>query len=287
MTENLDTALMEISRRIASFEDEPSQPGRPAGSATGGSRFEHEVAACIAAFIESTLRHYPFLECLWVAFEPTLPFPNRGTNSTPIKNVRALGNPDLDRYIVFHFPHLKPEVNCRGIKYVREDWLRRSFLVAEWSDHYLEDIRLRGWIPEEDLPFGGSRYRQIYENLATNFDGAIAFIEKGRLVNKSLVEAKSAKSSDGAKLDGNAHERFSYQNLEYVEIGALYPSTELLLFTNQAFLKYRNKYHTGFSVHALRLSRAFGWYKFNIISSAEQYYRLVRGWADWLKGGNP
>jgi len=126
-----------------------------------------------------------------------------------------------------------------------------------------------------------SKFTEVLRPILTELS---SFFEGDELFSRNLVEIKSAKSSNGERIDGNAHERFSYQNLDYIEISAIYPRTELLLLTNDAYVRYRNKYHTGFAVHALRLSQAFSWYKFSMVSSAGQYFRLFEGWIDWLNG---
>jgi hypothetical protein len=107
-------------------------------------------------------------------------------------------------------------------------------------------------------------------------------LERAHLDKKILVEIKSAKSSRGNTIDGNAHERFSFQNMEYLEIAALYPRTQLLLLTNDVFLRYKNKYHTAFGVHAIRLMNAFCFYEFDMVSTSEQYVRLFKKWEKWL-----
>ena len=125
---------------------------------------------------------------------------------------------------------------------------------------------------------------KIYEGAQIAFDGTIALVESNELRRKVFIEVKSAKSSNGERVDGNAHERFSYQNLEYLELATFYPATQLLLLTNAAFVKYRNKYHTGFGVHAVRLSNAFGFYSFDMVSTKSQYVRLLNSWKSWLEG---
>lgn len=132
--------------------------------------------------------------------------------------------------------------------------------------------------------FAGCSYPNIHKVLFVEFDGTILFIGSDELRCKVLLECKSAKSSNKIQIDGNAHERFSYQNLEYLELAALYPRTQLLLLTNDAFVHYRNKHHTGFGVHGIGLSNAFAWYDFDMVSTASQYVRLFERWHAWLEG---
>lgn len=53
--------------------------------------------------------------------------------------------------------------------------------------------------------------------------------------------------------------------------------------TNDAFV-YKNKYHTGFGVHGLRLGNTFSWYNFGTVSTPSQYVRLFKSWRDGLEG---
>jgi hypothetical protein len=294
MEKELRERLKEIANRIASFEAEKSQKNRPAGSASGGSRFEKEVSQGVADLI-ALLCKKNFTRLMRVKREFLGPFPRRLKPTGD--NVVAVENPSTKRCIVFDLSHLTPDLeSCsyQGTKIIPDIWLKKAFPVEEWYDLYIEDVENMGVIPKkheealfgepERIPFAETAYKQIYQGLKTNFDGLILFVEGNELLSKNLVEIKSAKSSKRKRIDGNAHERFSYQNLDYVEISAIYPKTELLLLTNDAYVRYINKYHTGFAVHAIRLSQAFWWYKFSMVSSAGQYFRLFEGWIDWLNG---
>ncbi|MGC8817686.1 MAG: hypothetical protein ACP5PX_07920 [Candidatus Hadarchaeum sp.] len=286
MGEKLREHLQEIASQIASFEAEESQQNRPAGSASGGSRFEKEVSSGIASLVALLCKENIAIP-MRVRKELSGPFPRRSKLTGD--NVVAVESLSTRRFIVFNLENLVlDQESCpyKGTKTVPDNWLKKAFLVEEWCDPRIEDIEKIGVIPDEHegLPFAGPAYRQIYRGLKTEFDGVILFVEGDQLLSKTLVEIKSAKSSRRRRIDGNAHERFSYQNLDYVEIGAKYLRTELLLLTNDAYIRYKNKYHTGFAVHALRLGQAFSWYRFSMVSSAGQYLRLFEGWVDWLEG---
>ncbi|MEN3039967.1 MAG: hypothetical protein ABDH66_00295 [Bacteroidia bacterium] len=142
-------------------------------------------------------------------------------------------------------------------------------------------------------------YPQSYRGKKTRFDGVIAFceIEQGcvcgegvreahftitSLHRRYLIEIKAAKSSKQDTIDGNAHERLSFQNLEYLNICLRDPHTDMLVLTNDAFLRYRNKYHAAFGVHAYLLSMQFPTYKFRMVSAATQYLALFMEWYHWL-----
>lgn len=150
----------------------------------------------------------------------------------------------------------------------------------------MNELANRGWIPTngDKVIYSGNNYPNIHKGLSIEFDGTVLFIEDDVLRLKVLLECKSAKSSNKVRIDGNAHERFAYQNLEYLELAALYPRTQLLLLTNDAFVRYRNKYHTGFGVHGIRLANAFAWYDFDMVSTSSQYLRLFERWQAWLEG---
>ncbi len=273
----LSEDLKRIAEEISSFEEGPTRTGRPAGSAKGGSNFERLVSSGIAEIAEI------------VASQTTFALNTVSGATKSYGKTKVLPNTCAltagGRQIVFQMPQLSLSTNPSPIE-IRRDWLKKVYPVQEWYGPKLGELGDRGWIPhnEENLSFSGDNYPRIYEGLTVSFDGTILFIENGMLRKKILLECKSAKSSDSAKIDGNAHERFAYQNLEYLEIAALYPNTQLLLLTNRAFVQYRNKYHTGFGVHALRLTNAFCWYAFDMVSTPVQYLRLFQSWLRWLEG---
>jgi len=178
-------------------------------------------------------------------------------------------------------------------------WISCKYEIAHWCDPKLPDLRKKGWIPgesETSVTYRGENYRKIYlkgkgkKSKITEFDGAIlklvspplSGLEKACLDKKILVEIKSAKIKPGGSIDGNAHERFSFQNMEYLEIASLYQGTQLLLLTNDVFLRSRNKYHTAFGVHAIRLANVFPFYEFDMVTTSEQYVRLFKEWEKWL-----
>ncbi len=86
--------------------------------------------------------------------------------------------------------------------------MKREFVVEEWYTPKLGELAERGWIPEEDepYPFSGTNYPELYSRKRTQFDGVIILLESGTLREKALLEIKSLKSSEGARVDGNAHE---------------------------------------------------------------------------------
>lgn len=271
---SVDDDLLGIAQTIATYEDEPSQTGRPTGSARGGSSFEGLVKSGVANLV-GLYANIPNIETHDVLIDDLVPRSVRtGDGLTGL----SVG----DRLIVFRLPRLSIKPTNAPVV-LNESWLKREFYVDEWYNGRLLEIEEKGWVPEEGL-YSGEKYANIHKGLSIEFDGTILFIESGVLRRKVLLECKSAKSSNGLKLDANVHERFSYQSLEYLELATLYPQTQLLLMTNDAFVRYKNKYHTGFGVHSLRLGNAFSWYNFDMVSTTSQYVRLFKSWRDWLEG---
>lgn len=266
-----------IAEKIAGFEDEVSQEGRPTGQATGGRSFEGILATGISTFITQIAEQlgvYPYL------------IRGQSEDGKILKGELYVGLRNKSRLIIWNFPNLTvSKLNTASSEAVRHSWLARVYKVSLWCDSKMGSFVERGWIPtlSDGTPYHGAQYSNIYKGLEVKFDGAIAFVESNELKLKIFIEAKSAKSSNGNRIDGNAHERFSYQNLEYLELAVLYPSTQLLLLTNDAFVKYKNKYHTGFGVHAVRLSNAFGFYNFDMVSTKSQYVRLFNSWKSWIE----
>lgn len=133
-------------------------------------------------------------------------------------------------------------------------------------------------------PFSGEAYPTIYERRKTTFDGAILLVEKDVLREKILLEYKTAKSTKGHAIDGNAHERLSFQILQYLEVATRYSACSFAVIVNGAFTKYRNKYHVNFRVQADRL-RVFRWFDMEYLTTVSEYTRLAGGLCEWLFAG--
>lgn len=279
-----DKPLIEAAHSIAYYEGEPTRKGQPAGSSERGRLFEKIVSKGFSRAIKSIAQLNGFTAT------------SGSVGSTQIAKMAH-----RDRVILFAFAGHEAEKSLvedlrkedpllTGIDPEQlSEWIRMKYKVAMWVNHRLPRLGEMGWIPEnsERVSYAGDQYRELYSGCTTGFDATVLYLVKEGegyfLAKKCLLECKSAKSSKGEVIDGNAHERFSFQNLEYLEIATLYPRCELLLLTNDAYVRYRNKYHACFGVHALRLSNAFSWYSFKIITTAEQYLQLFRSWEEWLK----
>ncbi|MCS6867247.1 hypothetical protein, partial [Thermus sp.] len=94
--------LLEVSLKIASYEDLPSQAGRPAGSAKGGSSFEEIVAEGICRILKHLLdsNKGSLRICRVVPRKPG-PFP--ASSKSFAGGILGIENPFLERCLVpFH-----------------------------------------------------------------------------------------------------------------------------------------------------------------------------------------
>lgn len=130
-------------------------------------------------------------------------------------------------------------------------------------------------------PFAGSNYPGIYSGLATKFDDTVILEQGGILREKLLLEYKTAKSSGQRQIDGNAHERLSFQVMRYLEVATRYTRCSLVVMANGAFVRYRNKYHVSFHVQADRLAN-FSWFSMEHACTVSEYTRLLSGLLSWL-----
>lgn len=121
----------------------------------------------------------------------------------------------------------------------------------------------------------------MFDGLKTKFDDTVLLEESDVLKHKFLFEYKTAKSTRGQQIDGNAHERLSFQIMQYLEVATRYPQCSLVVLANGAFARYRNKYHVSFKVQADRL-RCFKWFEMQHLCTSTEYARLVRRLLDWI-----
>jgi hypothetical protein len=133
-------------------------------------------------------------------------------------------------------------------------------------------------------PFAGPDYPNIYSGMTTRFDDTVVLEEGGILREKLLMEYKTAKSSAGRQIDGNAHERLSFQIMQYLEVATRYTKCSLTVLANGAFIRYRNKYHVNFHVQADRLAN-FAWFSMEHACTASEYSQFLSGLLSWLFEG--
>lgn len=163
------------------------------------------------------------------------------------------------------------------------EWLRLDFPVDDMIDAYPgRQAAVADFAPETG-PYARDRYPGMFSRMKTKFDDTIVLQENDTLVEKILLEYKTAKSSKGRQIDGNAHERLSFQVMQYLEIATQYPSCSLVVMANGAFARYRNKYHVNFRVQAKRLT-AFRWFRMDHLCVAAEYARITQRVESWLFG---
>lgn len=133
-------------------------------------------------------------------------------------------------------------------------------------------------------PFVGTNYLAMDARMRTGFDDTIVLEENGALRGKTLLEYKTAKSSNGTHIDGNAHERLSFQTMQYLEVATRYPYCSLAVLANGAFARYRNKYHVTFHIEADRLS-SFRCFFMEHCCARHEHARLTYRLIDWLVRG--
>ena len=163
----------------------------------------------------------------------------------------------------------------------RQGWFERTFAVPALVRSFPgEQQAIHRFAPSKG-DYAWTNYPRMYEGRTTEFDGTILLEDTGVLVEKILVEYKTAKSSRGISIDGNAHERLSFQILQYLEVATIYPRCSFAVFANGAFAFYKNKYHVNFHIQAERLS-SFSWFHMEHRCTAPEYTQFIWRLIEWL-----
>lgn len=169
-------------------------------------------------------------------------------------------------------PAVEPD---RTLPISSQRWLEQKFRVDELVAQYpgIEEAVAR-YSPDSGV-FAGSAYPKMFSGLTTDFDDTIVFEENGILRCKVLLEYKTAKRVEKSptRLEGNAHERLSFQMLQYLEVATRYTRCAFWVLVNGAFSRLRNKYHVNFHIQGDRL-RNFAWFDMTHASSAAEYLAL-------------
>jgi hypothetical protein len=163
-------------------------------------------------------------------------------------------------------------------------WLELIFPVQELVANFPTEADAVFRYSPRSGPYSASNYPAMFKGLTTKFDDTIVLEEDGVLKEKILLEYKTAKSSKQRNLDGNAHERLTFQIMQYLEVATRYTKCSLIVLANSAFIKYKNKYHVNFHIQADRLSN-FSWFIMRHICTEGQYMQLVEGLMEWLFKG--
>jgi len=252
-----------------------STAGTPAGSRPEGRAFEAAIGETWREFFEL---HRPWIELRRVH----VPEDRRAV-------AIEVTNPSLDAQMYLPIEALPssnsyPEVAGR----FPASWLQRRFQVSELLETHLGD-RIFEFAPptsQDSRLYWGTNYPSLYAGKTTNFDFTIALARRGVLVEKLLFEYKYAKSSGEVSVDGNAHERLSFQVLEYLEIAPRYTNCSLNVITSDAFVQYRNKYHPSFHQQAIRLGDAFRAFTMRIASCRSDYLAMFGMLSNFLRSGH-
>ncbi len=266
--------LKTILDAMERFEASASRRGTPAGSREEGNKFEHLAGEMWAWFALSLRRDVAGIcNVRDGSYRSIVLYHSKGCIVLPRINITHLSE------------EARNEVEkITDIRNVKEPWKERA--IKENKASFLVSDVLRNWINSgiceeispESGPFSGSKYPEIFQNIRTRFDGAISIFQVDNhnvfLAEKILLEYKTAKASDEEKIDGNAHERLSFQIMQYLELATQFPKCSLAVFANGAFVKYKNKYHISFHAQSRRLS-CFCWFEMDYLCTSMDYLRFL------------
>lgn len=263
-----------ISQGLALVEAEPTARGRPAGEATGGRAFESQVKEAWRELAKALVHE----GCQVTVAQADTEWMTCIAKSESARRLYIPGRPsewDLSTDIVGEA--------------VPQAWAERRFLVSQLVLRHLGEKVLRfAPVNKEDSPdFYGQNYPKMFEGKTTTFDFTVACADGGVLQEKLLFEYKSAKSSSGVTVDGNAHERLSFQTLQYLEVGGMIANTSFNVIASSAFSRFKNKYHVTFNQQAVRLGDVFQYFTMRVIACKSEYRRFFSMLVGWLFLGTP
>jgi len=261
--ERLSDALEQICNDMESFEASESVANTGTGTRREGAAFEDLVARMwteFAGLAESSgaTRHllHPVGSREYVRLA-------HGGRSLVVPAVRSTGAPG------------EP---------ISSQWLQVEFEVNDLIGRFPGTKGVVERYAPESGPYADAKYPGIYAGLTTRFDDTVVLVDGGVLREKILLEYKTAKSSKGRQIDGNAHERLSFQVMQYLEVATRYTKCSLAVIANGAFVRYRNKYHVNFHVQAERLS-VFSWFAMDHSCTRREFEQFMLGLLRWLFEG--
>jgi len=260
---------------IATYSGGPSLAGVPAGGRAEGGEFEAAVKDTWTTFASEIRRTVGTVMIV---------HPQRQGQKTAVK-LQSRNGP----WAIYW--DYSAELAALAEREVTEDvppaWLQRRFLVADLLEAQLGPGPYPFAPPTEhdSERFHGLNYPAMFAGRTTNFDFSGALVAEGTLREKLLFEYKYAKSSNNDSIDGNAHERLSFQVLQYVEVAFRYPSCSLNVIAAQAFSEHRNKYHPAFNQQAIRLSETFRNVQFRFAACRSEYIAMFDCLAYFLLEG--
>lgn len=260
-------ALARLVQQMEDFEAAPSKARTGTGSRREGDAFEALVARLWSALVGYLATRGCALERVDLA-------------KTGKRRWTRVSHEDRALYL--------PDAVQRDLSPTSHGsrWLETSYDVDALVSRYPGTARaIRKYAPPRG-PFRRTRYPRMFAGLSTSFDDAVVLERRDTLQEKVLLEYKTAKSSKDGKIDGNAHERLSFQVMQYLEVATRYPKCTFVVIANGAFDRYRNKYHVNFHVQADRLA-VYSWFGMTHASSVPEYERIVGGLIGWLLRGKP
>lgn len=262
----LSEAIVAIARRMEEFEASESVANTGTGSRQEGKGFERLVGELWEEVRRQGVQQGAACSCV-----------------AGVGNRRWARLAVADRALYLPSSPINP-LSDPGAQPSR--WLEVTFPVSELIAAYpTEAEAIRRYAPSSG-PFARDRYPDIYSGLSTTFDDTIVLEQAGVLREKLLMEYKTAKSSRQQRIDGNAHERLSFQIMQYLEVATRYTRCSLIVLANGAFIRYRNKYHVNFHVQADRLSN-FSWFSMEYACTVVEHCRFLSGLLSWLFEGTP
>lgn len=261
----LDQRIKRILRDMESFEAGASVANTGTGARREGEQFEH------------------LIKSLWISFRDVARKAGAGCDV-----VRGPGTRHYARLTRENRSLFVPTSHHDGAPRPgqRSRWLETRFNVSDLVAAFPGEAEaVRKYAPVSG-PYSGQQYPRIYDRLSTTFDDTVVLVENDVLHEKLLLEYKTAKSSSKRQLDGNAHERLSFQIMQYLEVATRYTRCSLVVLANGAFVRYRNKYHVNFHVQADRLSN-FCWFSMEYACTVPEYEKFLEGLLAWLLDGVP
>ncbi len=260
---------------IATYSGGPSLAGVPAGGRVEGKQFEAAVAEAWITFAQE-VRSTATIHVV----EPARPGQPRVIKFQSNKGPWAM-------YLDFSGDIASHAADGDLREEVPPEWLEKKYLVSELLEAQIGPGPYTFAPPTrlDSKLYHADHYPEMFAAKSTNFDYSGAFVEDGQLREKLLFEYKYAKSSGNDTIDGNAHERLSFQVLQYLEIALRYPACSLNVIAAQAFSEYRNKYHPSFNQQALRLSGTYRQVIFRYAACRSDYIALFNSFARYLTEG--
>jgi hypothetical protein len=258
----LSPDLIELAEKMETFEATPSVANTGTGARREGEKFEELVGE------------------MWKQVAKL--FEDSGATVSEVKGPGTRWYSRLtvgDRDLIIPFERRRGTSGEPGHR-----WLETDFNVTDLIASYPgRDQAIAQYAPSSGI-FAGENYTNMFDGLKTQFDDTAVLVQAGVLHEKILFEYKTAKSNLGRQVDGNAHERLSFQMMQYLEAATRYTRCSLIVLANGAFVRYRNKYHVNFHIQADRLEN-FAWFSMHHACMKSEYLEVITGLAQWLFEG--